>query len=66
MARCWSATMSSDFFDTFRTAIRETVRFNWGNRSLKAAKNYADDVRQGTYPESRIVRRDRAPVFAVK
>src|SRR3954454_4230877 len=37
-----------------------------GDTILKAAKNYADDVRQGTYPESRAVRPDRAPVFALK
>lgn len=37
-----------------------------GELILDAAKNYANDVRQGVFPESAVARRDRAPALAVK
>jgi 3-methyl-2-oxobutanoate hydroxymethyltransferase len=37
-----------------------------GELILEAAKNYANDVRQGVFPESAVARRDRAPALAVK
>jgi 3-methyl-2-oxobutanoate hydroxymethyltransferase len=37
-----------------------------GDVILSAAEHYAEDVRQGVYPESRAERRDHAPIFAVK
>jgi len=37
-----------------------------GELIMDAAKNYANDVRQGVFPESAVARRDRAPALAVK
>ncbi|HTU48488.1 MAG TPA: 3-methyl-2-oxobutanoate hydroxymethyltransferase [Bryobacteraceae bacterium] len=37
-----------------------------GDVILSAAENYAEDVRQGVYPQSAAERRDRPPMFAVK
>jgi 3-methyl-2-oxobutanoate hydroxymethyltransferase len=37
-----------------------------GDVVLNAAKNYADDVRQGIYPQSGAGRREHAPVLALK
>jgi 3-methyl-2-oxobutanoate hydroxymethyltransferase len=37
-----------------------------GDVILSAAENYADDVRQGIYPQPAAECRDRAPIFAVK
>src|SRR3954467_12060564 len=60
--------VSYDVLGLFDTFVPKFVRqyAHLGDTILKAAKNYADDVRQGTYPESRAVRPDRAPVFALK
>ena len=37
-----------------------------GDVILSAAENYAEDVRQGVYPQSAAERRDCPPIFAVK
>ncbi len=37
-----------------------------GELILGAAKSYADDVRQGVFPQPAAARRDRAPVLAVQ
>jgi 3-methyl-2-oxobutanoate hydroxymethyltransferase len=60
--------VSYDVLGLFDTFVPPFVKqyAHLGDTILKAAKNYADDVRQGTYPESRAVRPDRAPVFALK
>jgi 3-methyl-2-oxobutanoate hydroxymethyltransferase len=60
--------VSYDVLGLFDTFVPPFVKqyAQLGDTILKAAKNYADDVRQGTYPESRPVRHDRPPVFALK
>jgi 3-methyl-2-oxobutanoate hydroxymethyltransferase len=60
--------VSYDVLGLFDTFVPPFVKqyAQLGDTILKAAKNYADDVRQGTYPESRPVRHDRAPAFALK
>jgi 3-methyl-2-oxobutanoate hydroxymethyltransferase len=60
--------VSYDVLGLFDTFVPPFVKqyAQLGDTILKAARNYADDVRQGTYPESRPVRHDRTPVFALK
>jgi 3-methyl-2-oxobutanoate hydroxymethyltransferase len=60
--------VSYDVLGLFDTFVPPFVKqyAHLGDTILTAAKNYADDVRQGTYPEARAVRPDRAPVFALK
>ena len=51
-------------FDTFVPPfVKQYAQL--GDIVVKAAKNYAEDVRQGIYPEARAARHDRS-VFAVK
>lgn len=52
-------------FDTFVPPfVKQYAQL--GDIVMNAAKEYAEDVRQGMYPEARAARHDRAPVFAVK
>jgi 3-methyl-2-oxobutanoate hydroxymethyltransferase len=60
--------VSYDVLGLFDTFVPPFVKqyAHLGDVILSAAESYAEDVRQGVYPQSAAVRRDRPPIFAVK
>ncbi|SRR5258707_3875725 len=60
--------VSYDFLGLFDGFVPPFVKqyAHLGELILDAAKNYADDVRQGVFPQTALPRRDRAPALAVQ
>ena len=60
--------VSYDILGLFDTFVPPFVKqyAQLGDVILSAAKNYADDVRQGIYPQSVAARRDSAPALVLK
>jgi 3-methyl-2-oxobutanoate hydroxymethyltransferase len=57
--------VSYDMLGLFDTSVPSFVKkyARLGESVLSAAKEYADEVRQGVYPPARAVQRDRAPLL---